>query len=183
MPAVDPAPGRGGLQQAQEDGLALRYNDFILFSATIHGSEALRNVMIPQLISCLQELEPQHCMSQACERAKGQIQKYIKEHCDKFTQIPWYQSTLQKKLCIGKRFPPPSESHTSDGRELSVSAFIKGRHMRLCVAKAEQSIRDKVCDSLLHLLLTTCYVLFHSIYSTIQQRGKGNSSCRVCAMI
>lgn len=68
--AHDPMIRGSGLQEAQKDGLTLLYDNFILFSATINGEKAQRNVMIRCLNDCqLRELSQQDYVSQACERA------------------------------------------------------------------------------------------------------------------
>ena len=99
-------PTRPG--QARNETITLKYHpDFLLYQATVSGSAALRHVMIPCLIDSLRELTPSDCMTQACLKSNKRISREL-ERLDPHNQcgqLPKYESTLKKKLCIGKFNP------------------------------------------------------------------------------
>lgn len=86
-------------------GLGVKDPDFLLYYATTNGGLAYQNLMIPCLIESLRMLSPTDCMSVACMRASGRIDRYTAEHClPDLCQIPKIELTFRKKFCIGKNF-------------------------------------------------------------------------------
>lgn len=61
--------------------------------------------MIPCLMESLRELRPSDCMTQAFTSTIAKIRQTEPD------QVPLLQSTLQKRLCIGKAFPPVKQTN------------------------------------------------------------------------
>lgn len=110
-------PGIPSAEQARKEGVTLKHHpDFLLYMATVSGGYAFRYVMIPCLVDCMRQLSASESVSQACESANNKVKQQL-EKLDpqgKGGQLPKVESTLRKKFCIGKQFPPlkqvPSQS-------------------------------------------------------------------------
>ena len=109
----DPSPGGSSLKAARSEGLTLYCDHFLLFSAAVSGQAAVRNVMIPCLVECLENLSIQECMSDACKLARNKIGNYLAEKYPKHDQVPLVMETLRCKLCISKTFPSLPQTSTN----------------------------------------------------------------------
>jgi hypothetical protein len=115
----DITPGLSSREQAEKEGICLANQpDFLLYLATYSGGYAYRHVMIPRLIDSLAELLPSDDMYLACVAANKRIRMELEAQNLLAQSLPKIESTLQKKLCIGKEFPPltpndPANSLTS----------------------------------------------------------------------
>lgn len=108
---MDPVPGPSTLNQAMREGITLKYHpDFLLYMATVTGSYAMRHIMIPCLIDSLAQLAPSDCILQACTAASEKVKRDVKQFGPTLRQLPKFESTLSRKFCIGKLFPPIKRS-------------------------------------------------------------------------
>lgn len=81
----------------------LQQPDFLLFKATVSGSYAVRNHMIPYLMESLRNLSHNDCVSQALMQTAKRMREIIPG------QVPEIGSTLDKKFLLGKKFRSPPE--------------------------------------------------------------------------
>lgn len=120
---ADPLPTGGGRQQAQTEGACLQWwhTDFLLYQAAASGGKALRYLMIPRLIESLRELGPADDILQVFLLANKRIRAELKQldPGSVLRQLPKFEVTLEKKLCIGNEFPPLKQSQTQTDSKIS----------------------------------------------------------------
>lgn len=95
---TDLLPTGNRMQQANLEGIQVNCNHCLVFQASASGLEASRNVMVPELISSLAQLEPHDCIEDAVKATKNRLMHLVPG------QTPTMISTLCKKICIGKNF-------------------------------------------------------------------------------
>ena len=69
------------------------------------GRKAKRGVLAVTLIQSIEEMTPDMCFTQACQAAIGKMKQSLQQR-DALLQFPVLSFTMDKKFCLGKKFPP-----------------------------------------------------------------------------
>lgn len=124
--------------------LKAQHADFLLYLATGIGGYAFRMVMIPCLLKSLGLLDPGDDILQGCTLANEHIDKELKLLKDRHQkdtdqdlivpQQPKLESTLKKKLCIGKfRRNEDSFAGSSVSGSMTTLASVNSNPTRNCI--------------------------------------------------
>ena len=112
---TDPTPmGTGGQETTQRDA-CLKQRNFLLYLATTSGGKAIRNLMIPRLMSSLKKLKSDECITQACIKTNNKIEKKLNVDYpnSRLAMIPKYECTFTKRFCIAQEFIQKSSAAKS----------------------------------------------------------------------
>lgn len=89
-----------------KEGMSLKQPDFLLYQATVSGSYALRNVLIPCFVDSLRELGPYDDIQQACLLTNEKVEKELRRIDPGFDigQLPKVEYTMKKYFCLGQKY-------------------------------------------------------------------------------
>ena len=103
---IDPSLVGISGQEAKRRNVCLVRKDFLLYMATVGGRDAIRNFMIPRLMSSLRELKPDECITQACIETNRKIERKINLDYPNYNlaMIPKFECTFTNRFCITQDF-------------------------------------------------------------------------------
>lgn len=98
--------------------------DMLVISSTINNATSTRNLMIPELVSCLQNPGIEDDLLHIATKTTQRVREVTED-----TQIPEVRSTLEYKLRLSQVFKP-AERYKSDVKQ-DIKSRIKSAFFRL----------------------------------------------------